>query len=127
MNAMLRFALALALVAALGFARGMRPGRPKLPTLSSIFLLSFFSGLVILSAWVLVSETSPARLMSWGLDNYDLLLIYPALGLFCVGVSFALAFSWSFVVGRSITAQRLRRRPEARVKPTACRPTPPVP
>jgi hypothetical protein len=127
MNAMLRFALALALVAALGFARGMRPGRPRLPTLSSIFLLSFFSGLVVLSAWLLVSETSPARLMSWGFDNYDLLLIYPALGLFCVGMGFPMAFSWSFVVGRSITAQRLRKSGKARVKPTEYRPTPPVP
>lgn len=106
---MFGFALALGLVAAFGFALGVRPGRPKRPTFSSVFLPSFFSGLVLLSAWVLLSESSAARLLSWGFDDYDLLVVYPALGLFSVVGGFLVAYSWSFAFGCAVTARRLRK------------------
>ncbi len=94
-----------------GFAFGCQPRRQDRP--APLTLLTTGSVVVLLVAWVLVSEGWFRRLKAWGVDELDMLAIYAALSLLCFAGSLVLFPAWGYVIGRTVSRQRVQRTRKA--------------
>jgi hypothetical protein len=99
--------LILGVLAFFGFAVGVRPRRQDRPE-RSLTLLMTFSVIVLLAAWVLVSEGWFRRLKAWGVDELDMLGVHAVLGLACLAGSLVLFPAWGYVIGRTASRRRVQ-------------------
>jgi uncharacterized membrane protein len=93
--------LIFGIVAVLGFAIGVRPGRHGRLT-GSIALLLVLSVIVCLAAWMLVSKDGSRRLRDCGADDDDMIVMHALLSVVCLVGSVVSIPAWGYFLGRTV-------------------------